>query len=188
MELAQSGGSRVKGYALLSYVAPLKRDKSELWRRMVQCMSGDGRAFFEGEIYANAWYPRSHLHDLMRAFGSATQNRAEDLRELGGMAARYQLHVIYRIFLKFATPALVFNRAASVWSRQSTQGTFRVVEEHPDHLIGELEDADLPPGIPDLIAGWSDTIIAMLGRTPYPTTWERLSHSRYRFKVSWIKR
>jgi hypothetical protein len=180
--------AEVKGYALLSYVAPLRRDKTELWSKIERVLDDEARDFFNGEIYANSWYPRSRLHALMNAYCSATANRSEDLRELGEMAARYQLHVIYRIFLKFATPALVFNRAASVWSRQSTQGTFKVVEEHPDHLIGELEDTDLPIGIPELISGWSDTIIAMLGRTPYRTTWDRVSPSRYRFKVSWVKR
>src|SRR5512142_474221 len=149
MEPSPSGGPQVKGYTFLSYVGPLQRDKSELWGKIEQRMSPESRDFFRSEIYANSWYSRTHLHAFMRAYCDATANRADDLRELGSMAARYQLHVIYRIFLKFATPAMVFNRAASVWSRQSTQGTFRVVEEHDDHLIGELEDADLPMGIPE---------------------------------------
>jgi len=179
--------SRVKGYTLLSYVAPLRDGKPELWNRVEQRLSHESRDFFTGDVYAGTWYPRTLLHDFMRAYCSATGNRPEDLRELGSMAAHYQLSVIYRIFLKFATPAMVFNRAASVWSRQSTQGTFRVVEEHDDHLVGELEDTDLPTGIPELIAGWSDAIIRMLGRTPRPTTWERVGPSRYRFEVSWQK-
>jgi len=178
----------VKGYTLLSYVAPLQRDKSELWRRVEGGMSPEARAFYRGEIYASSWYPRRHLHELMRAFCTAVDDSEDDLRDLGGMAARYQIHVIYRVFLKFATPALVFNRAASVWSRQTTVGTFTVVEEHADHLIGVLDDADLPPGIPALISGWSDTIIAMLGRTPYRTSVERVGPTRWRFRVGWIKR
>lgn len=178
----------VKGYTLLSYVAPLQREKSDLWRRVENAMSDEARSFYGSEIYANSWYPRRHLHQLMQAFCTAVKGSEDELRELGGMAARYQIHVIYRVFLKFATPALVFNRAASVWSRQTTLGTFTVVEEHDDHLIGELEDPDLPPGIPALISGWSDTIIAMLGRTPYRTSAERVSPSRWRFKVGWLQR
>ncbi|MFO0568954.1 MAG: hypothetical protein U0263_25070 [Polyangiaceae bacterium] len=184
----QAHSGEVKGYALLSYVAPLKTDKSELWRQIETRLEPDARSFFQGEIYANAWYPRKNLHALMQAFRDATKSSDDELRELGAMAARYQIHVIYRLFLKFATPAMVFNRAASVWSRQSTMGTFTVIEEHADHLIGELDDPDLPAGIPELISGWSDTIIAMLGRTPYRTSWERVTASRYRFRVGWIKR
>ena len=75
-----------------------------------------------------------------------------------------------------------------MWSRQSNVGRFVVVEEADDHLIGELEDPNLPVGIPDLIAGWSDTIIAMLGRTPFPTTYEQVGPRRWRFKVSWVTR
>jgi hypothetical protein len=177
---------QVKGYALLSYVAPLKREKSALWAEIEQKLEPAAREFFQGPIFANNWYERCELHALMEAFRDATRGRAQDLRELGEMSARYQLHVIYRMFLKFATPAMVFGRAASVWSRQTTVGSFRVVESHDDHLMGELDDPDLPPGIPELIAGWADTIIAMLGRTPYPTTWERLGPRRWRFRVSWV--
>jgi hypothetical protein len=170
-------------------VIPLREERSELWSRIEQRLDPSTRSFFAGQLYANHWYPRTHLHELMQAFTEAVGKNPEDeLRALGGMAARYQLHVIYRMFLKLATPAMVFNRASSVWSRQTTVGSFTVLEEHPDHLIGELCDPDLPKGLPDLIAGWADTIIAMLGRTPYRTTWEKTSPVRWRFKVSWVKR
>lgn len=181
-------GAQVKGYTLLSYVTPLQRDRGALWAKIESSLSPGARQFFGGPIYANSWYPRRQLHDLMNAYGEAVGGDTRELRELGALAARYQLHLIYRMFLKFATPALVFNRAASVWSRQSTQGTFMVVEQGEHHLIGQLDDPDLPRGIPDVMAGWSDTIIAMLGRTPYPTTWEQVSPRRWRFKVSWIPR
>ncbi len=180
--------SKVKGYAILSYVTPLQRDRSALWARVEDHLSPGGRDFFAQPIYANSWYERSHLHDLMQAFCEAVDNDTHELRELGAMAARYQLHLIYRIFLKFATPALVFNRASSVWSRQSTTGTFLVVEKGDDFLIGQLDDSDLPEGIPDVMAGWSDTIISMLGRTPYPTTIEPVNKRRWRFRVSWVSR
>jgi hypothetical protein len=177
---------QVKGYTLLSYVSPLQREKSALWAEIEQRLEPDSRDFFQAPIFANNWYSRRHLHALMTAFCDATGGRKEELRELGSMAARYQLHVIYRLFLKFVTPAMVFGRAASVWSRQSTVGSFRVVSSEADHLIGELEDPELPTGIPDLIAGWSDTIIAMLGKTPYPTRWEKIGPRRWRFHVSWV--
>ncbi|MEZ4219595.1 MAG: hypothetical protein R3B13_01620 [Polyangiaceae bacterium] len=180
--------SRVKGYALLSYVTPLQREKSALWAEVETQLSHDGQRFFSHPIYANSWYERRYLHDFMDAYRRAIRNDPAELRELGAMAARYQLHVIYRIFLKFATPAMVFNRASSVWSRQSTSGSFVVVEEGDDFLVGQLDDSDLPKGIPEVMAGWSDTIISMLGRTPYPTTIEPVSPRRWRFRVSWVSR
>jgi hypothetical protein len=176
----------VKGYALLSYVTPLRREKGALWEQVERRLEGDSREFFQGAIFANNWYPRRHLHALMSAFCAAIGPRTQELRELGAMAARYQLTVIYRLFLKFATPAMVFGRASSVWSRQSTVGSFRVVSSEDDHLVGELEDPDLPEGIPELVCGWSDTIIAMLGRTPYPTRYEQVAPRRWRFRVSWV--
>jgi hypothetical protein len=177
---------QVKGYALLSYLTPLKREKSALWADIERQLEPSSGEFFQTPIFANNWYDRRHLHALMDAFHECTRGSARELRELGAMSARYQLHVIYRVFLKFATPAMVFGRAASVWSRQTTIGSFQVIESRPDHLVGELEDPDLPIGIPELISGWSDTIIAMLGRTPYPTTWEQVAPRRWRFRVSWV--
>lgn len=180
--------AQVKGYTYLSYITPLQRDRGALWSRIEERLPPASRKFFEQPIFANNWYPRVHLHELMHAFVDAVDGDIAELHELGAMAARYQLRVIYRLFLKFATPAMVFRRATSVWSRQSSVGRFFVLEEADDHLVGELEDPDLPAGIPDLIAGWSDTIIAMLGRTPLPTTYERLGAQRWRFVVSWLKR
>jgi hypothetical protein len=184
--MQSSHAGQVKGYALLSYQMPLKREQSALWAEIEQELEPSSREFFQAPIFANNWYERRHLHALMSAFHEATRGSAQELRELGAASARYQLHVIYRVFLKFATPAMVFARAASVWSRQTTVGSFRVIESHPDHLVGELEDPDLPVGIPELIAGWSDTIIAMLGRTPYPTRWQQVGPRRWRFRVSWV--
>jgi hypothetical protein len=184
--VAREHEGEVKGYALLSYVAPLRREKGALWAEVEKRLDGDSREFYQREIFANNWYPRRHLHALMSAYCDAIGVRTQELRDLGAMAARYQLTVIYRLFLKFATPAMVFGRASSVWSRQSTVGSFRVVSSDADHLVGELEDPDLPEGIPELMCGWSDTIIAMLGRTPYPTRWEQITPRRWRFRVSWV--
>ena len=125
---------------------------------------------------------------MLKAFQQAVGGDRQELRELGALGARYQVHVIYRLFLKFATPALVFRRAASVWSRQSTVGSFAVVEDGDDYLLGELQDPELPDGLLEVICGWSDTIITMLGRTPYPTTCERIGTNRWRFRVSWLRR
>lgn len=177
---------RVKGYPLLSYTEPLKHERPELWERIEQKLSDEEREFFRGTIIAGSWYSRAHLHAFMDALHDATFGDPHELREVGAMAARYQVNVIYRMFLKFATPALVFRRASSVWARQTDYGSFEVVEESDDQLIGELRDDDIPIGLPDLMAGWSDTIITMLGRTPYPTEYLRVGRNCWRFTVSWV--
>jgi hypothetical protein len=176
-----------KGFSFISYVTALRRERSALWAEVERRMSPEAREFFAGTIYASDWYPRGHFHAFMDAFCEAVRDDPKELRELGAIGARFQVHVIYRIFLKFATPAMVFRRATSVWGRQSTVGSFSVVEEGDDYLVGELEDPDMPRGLAEMIAGWSDTIITMLGRTPYPTTWEQTAPRRYRFRVSWLR-
>ncbi|MBX3247810.1 MAG: hypothetical protein KF901_11575 [Myxococcales bacterium] len=177
--------AQVKGYSLLSYVTPLQREHPALWARIEGELDEPSRRFYAEPIYANTWYSRQHMHRLMRAFEIAVHGDRTKLRELGRMAAHYQVNLIYRMFLKFATPAMVFKRASSLWSRQSTVGAFSVVTEGSHHLVGELQDPDLPMGLPDVMAGWSDAIIEMFRFTPEPTTWERVASDRWRFFVRW---
>lgn len=176
----------VKGYAYLSYVEPLVGDREELWSRIVANLPAESRAFFAQEIFADQWYPRTHLHALMDAMDRATGGNEREFRELGAMAARFQLGAIYRVFLSFMSPAMVFRRAGSIWRRQSTAGEFRVVEDGDFFLVGELDDRDLPSRIPLVMAGWTDTIVTMLGRTPYPTQPEAIGRGKWRFHVRWI--
>lgn len=178
--------SVVKGYAYLSYVEPLMDEREDLWIRILAKLSPESRAFFEAEIFADQWYPRTHLHALMHAMHAATGGDEREFRDLGTRAARYQLGAIYRVFLSFMTPALVFRRATSIWRRQSTAGEFTVVEDGEHSLLGKLVDPRLPMHMPIVIAGWSETIVAMLGKTPYPVEIERPGPGRYLFRVRWI--
>src|SRR5688572_2604276 len=127
--MADDNGYLAKGYTFLSYVTPLKREKGALWTELEQKLPADSREFFASTIFANDWYPRRHFHAFLHAYQLATHGDARELRELGAMGARYQVHVIYRLFLKFATPALVFRRASTIWARQSTVGRFDLIED-----------------------------------------------------------
>ncbi len=181
-------GAEIKGMTYLSYVEPLKQAQPRLWEAIERRLPADSRALFAQPLFAHHWYPRSHLHALLREVDELGPAAGCDLRELGRLAARYQLNVVYRMFLKFASPAMVFGRAASVWSRQSSAGRFTVVESAEHHLVGELEDPQLPEGVPELIAGWSDAIIELLGRTPRPTRFALVAPGRWRFHVQWTPR
>jgi len=178
--------SVVKGYAYLSYVEPLRREREDLWLRIRDELPAESRSFFDGRIFADQWYPRRHLHALMHAIEVATNNDERQFREVGNRAARYQLNTIYRVFLSFMTPALVFRRAASIWKRQSSAGIFMVVEDGDHYLVGKLVDPTLPKHMPLVIAGWSETIIAMLGRTPFPLEIETPAPGQWIFHVRWV--
>lgn len=178
--------STVKGYAYLSYVTPLRKECEDLWLRIRDKLPSESRAFFDGEIFADQWYPRTHLHALMHAMELATNGDERAFRDLGSRAARYQLKTIYRVFFSFMTPAIVFRRATSIWKRQSSAGLFTVVEEGDNYLIGTLFDPSLPKHMPIVIAGWSETIIAMLGRTPYPVEITSPSPGHWVFRVHWV--
>src|SRR4051794_1230447 len=104
----------IKGYAYLSYLEPLRKERGSLWSTMLVRMAPDARAFFESEIFADQWYPRAHLHSLLDALDRVTAGDDREFRELGAMAARFQLGAIYRVFLTFMTPAIVFRRAGSI--------------------------------------------------------------------------
>ncbi len=176
--------SEVKGYALLSYLHGLQ-SQPRTWAAVLEALAPDDRRFFEEPVFANQWYPRRHLHALLDALEVAARGSEAEFRRLGERAAEFQIHKIYRIFLGFATPAMVFRRASSILSRQSSSGEFAVLEEADDHLVGELFDLEVPPRLPLVIAGWSDRVVQMLRRRPNPTTVTQLARGRYRFLVSW---
>jgi hypothetical protein len=178
--------AQVRGHAYLSYVTPLK-EHADVWQRVAPGMPADLRRFLDGELFANQWYPRAHLHGLLDAIERAYPGDLRIFRELGGWSARHQIGTVYRAFLAFASPAIVFRRAESVWSRQTTVGTFRVVEDADDHLIGELTDPGVPRRLPQIVGGWSDDVIRMLRRVPVPTSVSSPAPGRWRFVVRWHK-
>lgn len=177
----------VKGFALLSYLDALKARPTLAGRvmRELEARRPASHRFFGGEIYANQWYPRSEMHSLFDALGAVTGDSDEEFRGLGARSAEFQIGRIYRVFLAFATPALVFQRAGSIWDKQSTVGQFRVVHAADDHLVGELDDPTAPPKLPVVMAGWSDRVVMMLRKRPTPTEVTSLGAGRHRFRVSW---
>ncbi len=176
--------SEVKGYALLSYLHAL-RSQPRTWTSMLDAMTAEDRQFFEEPVFANHWYPRRHLHALLDALDAVSGGAEAEFRRLGERSADFQIHRIHRVFLSFATPALVFRRAGVILSRQSTAGEFSVLEESEYQLVGELIDAEVPRRLPLVIAGWSDRVVQMLRRRPNPTEVTLVSPGRYRFTVSW---
>lgn len=176
--------AEVKGYALLSYLRALQ-SQPRTWSSMLDAMSPDDRRFFEDPIFANHWYPRRHLHALLDALDVVSGGSEAEFRRLGERSADFQIHRIHKVFLSFATPALVFRRAGVILSRQSTAGEFRVLEESELHLVGELVDPEVPQRLPLVIAGWSDRVVQMLRRRPTPTAVTMISPGRYRFTVAW---
>jgi hypothetical protein len=177
----------MKGYALLSYLSALD-GRPALQGRVLSALQRDApetHGLVLGQVFAHEWYPRAHLHAFLGAVAGASANPEEDLRALGARAAEFQIGRIYRVFVAFASPAMVFQRAGSIWSRQSSAGTFTVLEDHPDHLIGELNDPKVPPQLPVVMAGWSDRVVSMLRRRPLRTEISAVDPGRWRFRVAW---
>lgn len=184
---ADEDRAMVKGYALLSYLEALRARPTLAGRvmRALEARRPASHAFFAGEVYANQWYPRAEMHALFEALAEVVGDGDEEFRGLGARAAEYQIGRIYRVFLAFATPAMVFERAESIWSKQSSAGRFRVVLAADDHLVGELDDPTAPPKLPLVMAGWSDRVVRMLRRHPTPTVVTSLGDGRHRFHVAW---
>ncbi len=184
---AEDDRAMVKGYALMSYVEALRARPTLSGRvmRELEARRPESHRFFAGEVYANQWYPRAEMHSLFDAMTSVVGDGDDEFRGLGARAAEFQIGRIYRVFLAFATPALVFQRAESIWDKQTTAGRFRVVHAADDHLEGELDDPTAPTKLPLVMAGWSDRVVMMLRRRPTPTVVTPLGAGRHRFRVAW---
>lgn len=180
-------GAAFRGHAYLSLVEPLTEDRPALFRAALARVPAETAMLLTGPLLADQWYPRRHLHALLGELAAVAGDDAPVvLREAGAMAARFQLGAIYRVLLSATSPRFVFRRMGSIWRRQSTAGEVRVEAETEALATFVLEDPACPPELPQVLAGWTETVVRLVGRTPRATKVEDLGPGAWRFTVAWV--
>jgi len=108
--------AEIKGTVLIDSIKAIKARGGEAeFQKIVQQLSEEARAIFEGRISASSWYPVDAFADFLEADIRETANgvrevlitRAEKVIEM-------QLKGIYRVFIKYGTPMFVIKRIAAV--------------------------------------------------------------------------
>jgi hypothetical protein len=104
---------------------------AEAWGALVASLPSPAREAL-AEIVAMGWYDASLQPAVYRAM-QARLGRGEPavLRDLARFAADEDLHGIYRMFLRFASPGYVLEKGMAYWSRFQSTGEWTVHRASP---------------------------------------------------------
>lgn len=113
------------------------------WQGVLDRLPADDRETFKA-ILPITWYP--HEADV-RLFGALVEvlgkGDRQVLVDLGRFEAEQDLRRIHRMFLRFANPAYVLEKASDYWSRFHNTGSWSV-ERRENGASGTLLDFDPP--------------------------------------------
>ena len=113
------------------------------WQAVLERLPEDDRETFKA-ILPITWYP--HEADV-RLFGAIVEvlghGDRQVLIDLGHFEAEQDLRGIHRMFLRFANPAYVLEKASDYWSRFHNTGRW-TVERKENGASGTLFDFDPP--------------------------------------------
>ena len=103
-----------------------RRFGAEAWSALVSSLPSHAREAL-AEIVAMGWYDAG-LQPAVYSAMQARLGRGEPtvLRELARFAADEDLHGIYRMFLRFASPGYVLEKGMAYWSRFQSTGEWSV--------------------------------------------------------------
>lgn len=113
------------------------------WRAVLDRLPADDRQAFSA-ILPITWYPHEADARLLRAIDDVLGDGDKKLLvELGRFEAEQDLRRIHRMFLRFANPAYVLEKAAHYWSRFHNTGRW-TVERKENSASGTLFDWNPP--------------------------------------------
>jgi hypothetical protein len=108
--------AEIKGTVLLDTLAAIKvRAGEKELAKIVERLSGEARAVFEGPLYSSTWYSLDAFAEFLEADIQETANGdREVLSKRSEKVVEGQLSGIYRIFVKVGTPGFVITRISAI--------------------------------------------------------------------------
>ncbi len=108
-----------------------QRFGAEAWTELLASLTLEASATL-AQAVAVGWYDTHLQPELYRAMDSRF-GRADLalVTELGRFAADEDLHGIYRMFLRFASPGYVLEKGMAYWSRFQSTGRWEVTRTSP---------------------------------------------------------
>jgi hypothetical protein len=131
--------AHAKGMALLDVRLFVERQGGAgSWDRLKALLSPDDAAQLDA-VVAVGWYDVHLYVRIICALGPVLGRSTFDAaRELGHFAAKHDLAVIHRLFLRLANPAYVLEKAGEFWGRFYDSGKWTVTRETDTRAKGEL--------------------------------------------------
>ncbi len=169
---------------------------AEAWERIVRASSAPDREYLGALLLTGSWYPVGVWN---RALGAHLATRpAEEARdEMMAIAERVadsDMHTLFKVTLRLASPAMVAARAGSLWGRYFDRGTLTSMETAPAHWRLTLEAPtaeDEGPSEPICahgLVGWAQQALRLAGATHAVVqhTKCRFAFARYcEYRVTW---
>jgi hypothetical protein len=110
--------AEIKGTVLLDSIAAIKARAGEAeLSSIVQHLSPESKSIFEKVIYVSEWYPLDAWVEFLEVDIRETAGGDRDiLTRRSEKVIEAQLRGVYKIFVKFGSPAFVITRIAAVHS------------------------------------------------------------------------
>jgi hypothetical protein len=124
----------IKGTALIDTISAIKaRAGEQEFTRIVNLLTGDAKSIFENQISPSSWYSLDAFVEFLETDIRETANgNREVLVARSEKVIEAQLRGVYKVFIKFGSPAFVIKRIAAVHATY-----FRGV-----NIIPELDDSN----------------------------------------------
>ncbi len=117
-----------------------------------------------GQILAGSWYPFAYFAALLESAEVLFGGAGDVARREGRYCAEWDLRGVYRVFIKFASPSFLVERAGKVWRQYYDSGELAVVESAPNRVVFELRDFAAPHRAHcETVLGWSERAAELTG-------------------------
>ena len=124
----------VKG-ALLVHLREqvMRRVDERAWDRLVQAASPGDREILGGVLLTGSWYPMGVWNRALHAFLTehASGNARDEATAYAVHVADSDMHVLFKVALRLASPVMVTERAGSLWSRYFDCGVLAPTQVAP---------------------------------------------------------
>jgi hypothetical protein len=171
------------------------RAGQETWDRLARASSAADREHL-ALLLTGSWYPIGLWNRLLHAYlsTSAPDDARSEVTAIAQLASDSDMHSLFKITLRLASPAMVTARAGSLWSRYFDRGALTPTELSPTHWRLRLEAPTAEeegPGEPICaygVVGWAEHALRLTGARHAVVEHSkcRFAFSRYcEYRVTW---
>ena len=174
--------ARVRGMAFLGAAHHIKHTYGpDVLGEVVAAAGPATRKTFERKIDGLSLQPYASFIGLLRSFDERLyRGDLRGCRELGDLAARYDLKTIFKGYAIRPAPEDMIRACTPIWSMYTDDaGTMVAVDTRPDSTILRIQDfLDMDPAHCALMEGWMIAAMDFVGARILPGACERLCMSR----------
>jgi hypothetical protein len=174
----------------------VRRFDEQAWDRLVRAAPASDREHLGGLLLRGSWYPVGVWNRVIHAYVTehAPASAREEVIAYSELVADSDMHAVFKVALRLASPAMVTARASFLWSRYFDAGSLTPTQIAPDQWRLRLEaptDEDQGPGqmlCAYGVVGWGENALRLSGAKHASVVHARCRFTSGRFceyRVSW---